>query len=366
MHSYDILIVGGGPSGSSCAWGLRRSGLDVAILDKQVFPRDKVCGGWITPRVLSLLEIDPIEYASARILQPIRGFKVGCIGTSIREEADYGKRVSYGIVRREFDDYLLRRCEAHLHEGVSLLDLQRVAAGWIVNGNIRARLVVGAGGHFCPVARRLGTRRAEDVVVAQETEFELDARQRPDCLVRGATPELYFCADMRGYGWCFRKGNLLNIGLGRADPHGLPEQANTFLRFLTATDGLSQKIPALRGHAYLLYGHSSRPVAGDGFLLIGDAAGLAYPQSGEGILPAVESGLLAAEVILSAKGSYRGAQLEPYARRIEKRFNGVSGECAMRIGRCLPHSFIRLAATRLIGSSWFVRNVVLDRWFLHL
>jgi len=366
MLSYDILIVGGGPSGSSCAWGLRRSGLEVAILDKQVFPRDKVCGGWITPRVLSLLEIDPVEYACRRILQPIRGFKIGCIGTSIRQEADYGKRVSYGIVRRQFDDYLIKRCEAHLHEGVGLLDLQRVAGGWIVNGKIRTRLLVGAGGHFCPVARHLGMRRAENAVVAQETEFELDAQQWTDCPVRGATPELYFCADMRGYGWCFRKGNLLNIGLGRADPHGLPEHAHTFLRFLTARDGLSQKIPAFRGHAYLLYGTSSRPIAGDGFLLVGDAAGLASPQSGEGILPAVESGLLAAEVILSANGSYGGAQLEPYARRIEERFNGVNREWAPRVGRYLPDNWLRFAATRLLGSSWFIRNVVLDRWFLHL
>ena len=79
MDACDVLIVGGGPAGSSCAWKLRNSGLRVAILDRQTFPRDKVCGGWITPAVLDELEIDATEYARGRVLQPITGFKTGCI-----------------------------------------------------------------------------------------------------------------------------------------------------------------------------------------------------------------------------------------------------------------------------------------------
>jgi flavin-dependent dehydrogenase len=67
MDSCDVLIAGGGPAGSSCAWMLRSSGLDVAILDKETFPRNKVCGGWITPAVLDELEIDPAEYSRALV-----------------------------------------------------------------------------------------------------------------------------------------------------------------------------------------------------------------------------------------------------------------------------------------------------------
>ena len=112
MESCDVLIVGGGPAGSSCARGLRKSGLDVAILDKQAFPRDKVCGGWITPRVLTELEIDPAEYAQEHALQPITGFRVGCVGGPSLE-TNYGQAVSYGIRRRQFDDYLLKRSGAY-------------------------------------------------------------------------------------------------------------------------------------------------------------------------------------------------------------------------------------------------------------
>ena len=82
METRDVLIVGGGPAGSACAWGLRNSGLDVAILDKQKFPRDKICGGWITPAVFSELAIDASEYARGRLLQPITGFRTGSIGGS--------------------------------------------------------------------------------------------------------------------------------------------------------------------------------------------------------------------------------------------------------------------------------------------
>src|SRR5205085_1102307 len=67
MDSLDVLIVGGGPAGSSCAWKVRRSGLTVGVLDKQTFPRNKVCGGWITPAVLEELDIEPAEYAQGRV-----------------------------------------------------------------------------------------------------------------------------------------------------------------------------------------------------------------------------------------------------------------------------------------------------------
>src|ERR1700728_1070052 len=116
MDACDVLIVGGGPAGSSCAWGLREAGLDVAILDKQIFPRDKVCGGWITPAVLSELGIDACDYGRDRVLQPITAFRTGYIGGPAMETG-YNATVSYGIRRREFDDYLLRRSGARLMEG---------------------------------------------------------------------------------------------------------------------------------------------------------------------------------------------------------------------------------------------------------
>lgn len=366
MDACDVLIVGGGPAGSSCAWKLRNSGLDVVVLDKQVFPRDKVCGGWITPAVLSELEIDACGYAQQRVLQPITGFRTGCIG-GVMLETNYDTPVSYGIRRREFDEYLLRRSAARLLEGVNLTTLEHRDGEWIANGGLRARLVVGAGGHFCPVARLTGAKsNAEKVVVAQEAEFEMDAHQRAGCGVSPEVPELYFCSDFKGYGWCFRKQNFLNVGLGRMDQHRLSEHVAGFLRFLKSAGRLRFEVPhALVGHAYLLYGASTRRVADDGILLIGDAAGLAYSQSGEGIRPAIESGLLAAKAILAVQGKYNREALEVYSSVLARRFGESRQHWAAKLGRHLPSRLIQLLGERLLNIHWFARDVVINRWFLH-
>jgi flavin-dependent dehydrogenase len=362
----DVLIVGGGPAGSSCAWGLRNSGLDVAILDRQLFPRDKVCGGWITPQVLSELGIDPSEYARDRLLQPITAFRTGWIGGPALD-TDFQATVSYGIRRREFDDYLLRRSLARLLEPAALASMRRDNGVWVVNENIRAKLVVGAGGHFCPVAKLTGAKPPrENAVVAQEAEFEMNDRQQAGCRVRPDTPELYFCADIKGYGWCFRKNNFLNIGLGRLDQHRLSEHVAAFVSFLKATGRISFDVPSsLLGHAYLLYGVSERKIFDDGLVLIGDAAGLAYKQSGEGIRPAIESGLLAAQAILSAQGNYSRESLSAYGKLLGQRFGTSGKDWASRLGAHLPSSWIGAVGRRLLGTRWFVRDVVIDRWFLH-
>jgi geranylgeranyl reductase family protein len=371
MDACDVLIVGGGPAGSSCAWGLRNTGLDVAILDRQTFPRDKVCGGWITPQVLSELGIDPAEYARDRVLQPITAFRTGWIGGSALETNCHAT-VSYGIRRREFDDYLLRRSGARLLAPAALASLQpdnsnQEQGGFIVNGNIRTRLVVGAGGHFCPVAKLTGSKPArENAVVAQEAEFEMDAREQAGCRVRPEAPELYFCADMKGYGWCFRKNNYLNIGLGRLDQHRLSEHVAAFISFLKSSGRISFDVPSsLVGHAYLLYGVSERKVFDAGVLLIGDAAGLAYKQSGEGIRPAIESGLLAARTIAHAQGNYSRDSLGEYGRLLARRFGTSGQDWASRLGQHLPSAWIGAVGRRLLETRWFVRDVVIDRWFLH-
>jgi menaquinone-9 beta-reductase len=366
MDACDVLIVGGGPAGSSCAWKLRHAGLDVAILDKQVFPRDKVCGGWITPAVLAELEIDGAEYARGRVLQPITGFRTGCIaGPAVHTR--YGVPVSYGIRRREFDEFLLQRCGARVIQGVALTSLERSDAKWMANGNITAQVVVGAGGYFCPVARLTGAKpKGEPVVVAQEAEFEMDEQQQAGCPVERDTPELYFCADLKGYGWCFRKQNFLNVGLGRMDRRELSSHVAGFLSFLRAARRLSFEVPRpLLGHAYLLYGASTRNVVSDGLLLAGDAAGLAYSQSGEGIRPAIESGLMAAQAIIAAAGNYSRDSLESYRALIAGRFGGSGTDWVSRLSRHLPPQLIGSLGRRVLGFHWFARKVVLNRWFLH-
>ncbi len=365
MRSCDALIVGGGPAGSTCAWKLRQAGLDVVVLDKAAFPRHKVCAGWITPSVVEELQLDVDDYRSSRVFQAITSFRTACLGGP-EITTDYGRPVSFGIRRCEFDDYLLRRCGAAVELGEPLTSLERNGAGWVVNGCLQTPLVIGAGGHFCPVARWLGAeRQAADVVIAaQEIEFEMDPRQAAECRVAPETPELYFCRDLEGYGWCFRKGDFLNIGLGRMDRRQISNHVADFCATLQQNGRIPGTLPGrFQGHAYLDYGHSPRKIADDGVLVIGDAAGLAYPQSGEGIRPAIESGLMAAEVISSAGGDYGRDRLAAYRDLLQERFGprtGGSGPRNLRFS-----GLRRSLGRRLLSNRWFVRHVVLDRWFRH-
>ncbi|HEX8836224.1 MAG TPA: hypothetical protein VF748_04750, partial [Candidatus Acidoferrum sp.] len=234
-------------------------------------------------------------------------------------------------------------------------------------GQFRARLVIGAGGHFCPVARLRGANARQEVsVAAQEMEFEMSETQRDQCSIRPEIPELYFCPDMKGYGWCVRKRNFLNIGLGRLDPHALPNHLAALSAFLKKAKKIAFDLPAkMVGHSYLLYGHAKRNVAADGVLLIGDAAGLAYSQSGEGIRPAIESGLLAAKAILAADGVNSPALSETYRSLLAQRFGKVQQEWAFNIGRHLPTRLVSSIARILLASQWFSRRIIIDRWFLH-
>lgn len=365
MRECEVLIVGGGPSGSTCAWKLKRAGVDALILDKKAFPRDKVCAGWVTPEVLEELRLSEDEYRrDGRTMQPITGFRTGIIGGQ-EVETHYGRTVSYGIRRSEFDAYLLARSGVPLAEPAPLKALERTGSGWVANGNIAARVVVGAGGHFCPVARNLGAQlgQAEQVVAAQEIEFPMTPAQARDCEATAEVPELYFCDDLKGYGWVFRKGDFLNVGLGREDNHRLSEHVQSFARWLKSKRRVPQDMPEkFAGHAYLLYNHAPRPLIADRALLIGDAAGLAYPQSGEGIRPAVESGLFAADVLSGAGGEYSTTRLADYQRRMLERFGPRQ---ALSLTDRLPEGLKRFLATRLLGTRWFTRHVVINQWFLH-
>jgi len=357
-----VLIAGGGPAGSACAWKLRQAGMDVLVADKAQFPRDKVCAGWITPAVLRELHIDSNEYRNGRTFQPITAFRIGVIGRGAPIDITYGHPVSFGIRRCEFDHYLLQRSGARVLPGTAIARIRRDGPHWIVNEAIRASVLVGAGGHFCPVARMMsGDVPRASLVAAQEAEFAIDRAETWP--VAPERPELYFCDDLQGYGWCFRKQEYLNVGFGRFDAHALPKATTAFVEYLEAIGRIPpEQSWRWRGHAYLVVGtHPRRPVD-DGVVLVGDAAGLAFPRSGEGIRPAIESGLIAASTILAANGRYTLDRLAPYGDRLRARF-GV-GPLTHMLSLAVPDRSASAVARRLMRSPWFVRHVVLDRWFL--
>ena len=208
-------------------------------------------------------------------------------------------------------------------------------------------------------------RPIEPIVAAQEIEVALTPAQAAACRVDADTPELYLCDDLEGYGWCFRKGPVLNVGLGRQDTHQLARHVRDFVAALISWGRIPSDLPwHWKGHAYLLRGESRRPPVDDGVMLIGDAAGLAYARSGEGIRPAVESGLLAAETATEALGRGRCGRddLAPYRARLQSHFG--NGAAAGPVSSRLPRGAAVAIARALLANRWFTREVFLRRWFL--
>lgn len=366
MRDYDVIVVGGGPAGSTCARQLVRRGARVCVIDAAVFPRDKVCAGWITPQVMRDVELDAAEYARSRVFQTLRDFRVGSVGADTAVPVHYDGVVSAAIRRCEFDEYLLLKSGADRECGSAVRSLVRKQDRWVIDDRWTAPMLVGAAGWGCPVARRLNGTPAQSgpMIVAREAEYVLSEQSIGRCAVAPGTAEIYFTEDLLGYGWCVRKGDVMNVGLGRLGRRLDRDELERFGAFVNTRRGVGvPPTSAWRGHAYLAGAARALKRSGDGVILIGDAAGLASDRSGEGIGPAVESAMLAARVIAEASGSYAASRLARYddlvASRWQRRsmLEAIVGAVPVRVARPLVAPLLRTRA--------FVEGVVLNRWFLH-
>jgi geranylgeranyl reductase family protein len=368
LPPHDVIVIGGGPGGSTAAWRLARAGIRPLLLDAAVFPRVKVCAGWVTPEALAEAEVDPQTYPAT--IQAFAACRFEFEGTG--HETRWRSPASYGIVRREFDHYLLDRARAagtDVREGARVTSVTREGQGIRVvseRGVFTASLVIGAGGHRCPVAWQFGeVSGGEEVVIAQESETRLSP-DRADVLIGPwPAPELYVEPDLKGYGWYFPKRDVLNIGIGCVAGSGtdLLHRRDALVEALRGSGRLPRDLhlEPFRGHAYVVRRRAPRRLAGDRFCLVGDAAGLARDLSGEGIGPAIRSGLLAAEAV--AARLERGASLESYATAVVRRYGpGEAGWLGRQLAH-FPDAWARRLVRAMLRTGTTRRHVVLGRVF---
>lgn len=364
-RQWDAIVVGGGPGGSTAAWQLARGGARVLVLDGARFPRVKLCAGWVTPQVWREIEIDPADYP--RTIQPFTRATLELDGQVL--ETAWDRTVSYGIVRQEFDELLLRRAE---RAGAVVCEETRVQSVVRRKGTIlieaggrehRTPFVIGAGGHHCPVARAFGQIAAgEHVVVTRESETRIGAERLRELTPRHGTPELFAEPDFRGYGWYFTKGDYLNVGIGcLSDGRDLHRRADAMVARLRRDGRLPASIALepFRGHAYALNLAPPRTPAGDGFALVGDAAGLARGVSGEGIGPAVTSARLAATAFLA------GGRDAPqrYEEALRQHFGSREAGPAEILFDRLPRSLLEAAARAVCRVSYLRRRLLFEGAF---
>jgi flavin-dependent dehydrogenase len=298
VQDVDVIVVGGGPAGSTCAWKLGQAGVDLLVLDRSSFPRSKLCAGWITPGVVADLELDIASY-------PHSFMRFDRLHFHIKHLSFTKKTTQYSIRRIEFDDFLLQRSAAPVHEH-RVRKIERRKDGYIIDDLYRCKYLVGAGGTRCPVYREffheLNPRAKLLQIATLEKEFPYDWENN-EC-------HLWFLEDgLPGYSWYVPKANgHINVGLGgkaekmKSAGGRLQDYWKGFTAKLAA-DALvcnAEYDPA--GYSYYLRGNVD-VVRNGNALIVGDAVGLASVDMGEGIGPAVRSALLAADAIIK-NGEY--------------------------------------------------------------
>jgi geranylgeranyl reductase family protein len=285
MRSFDVVVVGAGPAGSTTAHRLASGGAHVLLVDKARFPRDKPCGGGVTLRAARLLpfSIDPVVEDVVDRFALRLGY-----GSSFERASD--EPLCLMTQRRRLDEFLARKAQeagAEFRDGVSVaFDDGSVA----VDGElVSARVIVGADGVNGATARAFDLAGDHGHGVALEGNAPLDARYRGRLVLElGVVPG--------GYAWVFPKGDHVNVGVGGWESEG-PRLRSHLRRLCDVHDVDFGALTDVRGYR-LPYRRSASRFASDNVLLVGDAAGLIDPLSGDGMYEAFVSAKLAAEAVL--------------------------------------------------------------------
>jgi len=349
-QSYDVIVIGAGPAGATLAYELAKRGIGVLVLEKEKLPRYKCCAGGVTDKAAKLLDFDISEVVEDVIYELSFTFKLGkpYLG-------QHSRPLIYTVMRDVFDYFLVKKAQqlgAVLTDGQKVTRVQ-VGDDWVeistADNIFRSRLVVGADGAYSVVSRELGMGGSIEYLVGIESEVVVPEEELAKWKSRvhidlGCIPG--------GYAWVFPKRNHLSIGAGClvSKARGLNRRHQKFLSSLsmcnyTIARSSSHLIPTCT---------KGRFVWQDKALLLGDAAGLADPLTGEGIYNAILSAQLAAPVI---ENSLVGGkfELQDYQQIVEKK---IMSE--LRIARTMSRNFVRFPrlAFEMFNQSEGVRRAI--------
>jgi geranylgeranyl reductase family protein len=315
--TYDAIVVGAGPAGSTCAYRLARGGASVLLLDRATFPRDKPCGGGVTVRALDELPVSIAPVVEEVVTVAELRLRYGRL-----VERGSGKPLAAMTQRRRLDAHLVAaavQAGAELRDGTKAQHVEAEDGRVVVTAGgerLDGRTLVGADGVNGVVARSLGLGGNQAVGVALEGNISWDKLERERYSGR-LVMELGVLDG--GYGWVFPKGDHANFGIGGWEREG-PRLREGLARLCTEHGIALADLESLRGFRLPLRSPRASLARGRA-LLVGDAGGLIDPLSGDGMYEAFLSSRLAADAVSDVLEG-RAQTVEPYAPRLTRALAG--------------------------------------------
>lgn len=310
---HDVIIVGSGPAGATLAYELANSGISVMVIDKAVFPRNKCCGGGVTVRASNLIGEIPADITEDNVSKAVFSFS----GSSLFD-GSHSNTLIKTVNRENFDHFLVQRAEkagANIVQDTTVTALQLSDDNVEVTtsrGNFRTQYVVGADGNRSIVSRYVNNI-PHDRFIGIETEVQVEDRDMERWKSRilidmGWTP--------KGYAWLFPKKDHLSIGVG-APVNKAGNLKKGYWQFLDSIKISRYKVKSWSAGIVPMFAGKPKVVEGR-IALLGDAAGLADPLTGEGIGNALLSARLAAPALENAV-QYGVSRLSTYQASIEEK-----------------------------------------------
>jgi geranylgeranyl reductase family protein len=298
MNSFDVAIIGSGPAGASAALELAKSGISTVIIEKEILPRYKTCGGGLVFRGRKNMPFDVSSVVEKEFYEVDTYFA----NTPFKFTTNRDQPIVSMIMRDAFDNLIVEKAKEngvillqnHKVLDISFGDIQTIHTS---EGDVKAKFIIAGDGALSPVSKMAGWKETRNLIPALEYEVEVPAAD-----FERLSKNVRFDVDVipLGYGWCFPKKNHLSIGVGvfvkTKQKIDLKKYYSEYLKNLGINEIISEE-----AHGFVIpVSPRTDTFVQKNVFLIGDAAGFADPILAEGISNAIVSGVLAAKSIIES------------------------------------------------------------------